>query len=112
MTVSDGQPGTHGELQERCHHHDANVGAPELDKELGRWLPAAIRRADPDGTRLRAYADQVMEEMRRTFRPEFLNRLDDMIVFRPLTSDQIRSIVGILVERVRGELRGQDMGLD
>ena len=53
-----------------------------------------------------------MEELRRTFRPEFLNRLDEMIVFRPLTSDQIAAIVGILVARVRRELRGQGMDLE
>ena len=56
--------------------------------------------------------DQVMEELRRTFRPEFLNRLDEVIVFRPLTTDQIKKIVGVLIERVRRELRGQNMDLD
>jgi len=54
----------------------------------------------------------VMEELRRTFRPEFLNRLDEVIVFRPLTTDQIKEIVGVLIERVRRELRGQNMELD
>jgi ATP-dependent Clp protease ATP-binding subunit ClpC len=53
-----------------------------------------------------------MEELRRTFRPEFLNRLDEIIVFRPLTTEQIAAIVGILIERVRRELRGQKMDLE
>ncbi len=91
----------------------SNVGAPQLDKEVGIGFRAAGSSDAID--RDRAYQrmrDQVMEELRRTFRPEFLNRLDEMIVFRPLTSDQIREIVGILVERVRRELRGQNMDME
>jgi len=52
-----------------------------------------------------------MEELRRTFRPEFLNRVDEIIVFRPLMRDQIRAIVDILMERVKREIRGQGMAL-
>jgi ATP-dependent Clp protease ATP-binding subunit ClpC len=76
-----------------------------------------FRAAGRDDTvdRERAYQrmrEQVMEELRRTFRPEFLNRLDEIITFRPLTSEQIELIVGILIERVRRELRGQNMDLE
>jgi len=56
--------------------------------------------------------DLVMEELKRTFRPEFLNRIDEIIVFRPLTKDQMHSIVRILLERVRRELRGQGMEIE
>ena len=52
-----------------------------------------------------------MEELRRTFRPEFLNRVDEIIVFRPLTREQIKAIVDILMDRVRREIRGQGMAL-
>ena len=91
----------------------SNVGAPQLDKNLGMGFRAA--GADESVDRERVYQrmrDHVMEELRRTFRPEFLNRLDEVIVFRPLTTDQIKTIVGILIERVRHELRGQNMELD
>ena len=91
----------------------SNVGAPQLDKNVGMGFRAA--GADESVDRERAYQrmrDQVMEELRRTFRPEFLNRLDEVIVFRPLTTDQIKEIVGVLIERVRRELRGQNMDLD
>jgi ATP-dependent Clp protease ATP-binding subunit ClpC len=91
----------------------SNVGAPQLDKAVGVGFRAAGFDEAMDRERIyERMRDQVMEEMRRTFRPEFLNRLDEIIVFRPLSSDQIRMIVGILVERVRGELRGQDMDLE
>ena len=91
----------------------SNVGAPQLDKNVGMGFRAA--GADESVDRERAYQrmrDQVMEELRRTFRPEFLNRLDEVIVFRPLTTEQIKEIVGVLIERVRRELRGQNMDLD
>ena len=91
----------------------SNVGAPQLDKEVGIGFRSAGRDETVD--RERAYErmrDQVMEELRRTFRPEFLNRLDELIVFRPLTTEQIRVIVGILIERVRRELRGQNMDFE
>jgi ATP-dependent Clp protease ATP-binding subunit ClpC len=91
----------------------SNVGAPQLDKEVGMGFRAGGRDESVD--REHAYQrmrEHVMEELRRTFRPEFLNRLDEIIVFRPLTSEQIEQIVGILVERVRRELRGQNMDLE
>lgn len=42
----------------------------------------------------------VMEEVKRTFKPEFLNRIDETLVFHPLTSEQIRSIANIMVKRL------------
>ncbi|MGH7504707.1 MAG: AAA family ATPase, partial [Longimicrobiales bacterium] len=45
--------------------------------------------------------DVVLGELRRHFRPEFLNRVDDIIVFRPLTKEQLRQIVELQLERVR-----------
>jgi ATP-dependent Clp protease ATP-binding subunit ClpC len=91
----------------------SNVGAPQLDKEVGMGFRASGRDETMD--RERAYErmrDHVMEELRRTFRPEFLNRLDEVIVFRPLTTAQIAMIVGILVSRVRREMRGQNMDME
>jgi ATP-dependent Clp protease ATP-binding subunit ClpC len=91
----------------------SNVGAPQLDKDVGIGFRAP--GADESIDRERAYKrmrEQVMEELRRTFRPEFLNRLDEIIVFRPLTNEQIKLIVGILIERVRRELRGQNMDFE
>ncbi|MDR7482960.1 MAG: ATP-dependent Clp protease ATP-binding subunit [Armatimonadota bacterium] len=91
----------------------SNVGAPQLDKEVGIGFRAA--GYDETVDRERQYErmrEHVMEELRRTFRPEFLNRLDEIIVFRPLTHEQIKAIVGILMERVRRELRGQNMDLE
>jgi ATP-dependent Clp protease ATP-binding subunit ClpC len=90
----------------------SNVGAPVLNKEVGMGF-RLTRDAKEDQEQIYGrMKDHVMEELRRTFRPEFLNRLDEIIVFRPLTDDQIRSIVGIIKERVRREMRGQGMDLE
>jgi ATP-dependent Clp protease ATP-binding subunit ClpB len=54
----------------------------------------------------------VMEDLRRAFRPEFLNRLDETVVFHQLGREQIRSIVDIQLDRFIGRLREQDISLD
>ena len=52
--------------------------------------------------------DRVTEALKRTFRPEFLNRLDGMMVFRNLTKEQIRDIVDLELNRVHEQLAEQD----
>jgi ATP-dependent Clp protease ATP-binding subunit ClpC len=51
-----------------------------------------------------AMKDRVTEALKRTFRPEFLNRLDGIMVFRSLTKDQIRDIVALELARVNEQL--------
>ncbi|WP_321885309.1 ATP-dependent Clp protease ATP-binding subunit [Paraburkholderia bannensis] len=53
----------------------------------------------------------VMGELRGHFRPEFLNRIDDIIIFKPLTDDELRSIVRLQLEQVRRMARSQDIDL-
>ena len=49
--------------------------------------------------------------LRSQFRPEFLNRIDDTVMFTPLTKDQVRSIVDLLLERLRGRLKDKQLSL-
>ena len=89
----------------------SNVGAPQIQREGGfgfRGVENEQGDAQRTYDRMKAH---VMEELRRTFRPEFLNRVDEIIVFRPLTRAQIKAIVDIRMERVRREIRGQGMAL-
>ena len=53
----------------------------------------------------------VMTSLRSHFRPEFLNRIDDIVVFRPLTRDEIRAIVDLQLDRLAVRLKEQDLGL-
>ena len=48
---------------------------------------------------------RVMDEVKRMFRPEFINRVDELIVFHPLTADNIRSIAGLMVAQVSKRLK-------
>jgi ATP-dependent Clp protease ATP-binding subunit ClpB len=56
--------------------------------------------------------DKVMEELDRIFRPEFLNRIDEIILFRSLTKDDLLKIVDIQMRRLRALLDDRKMGLD
>jgi len=56
--------------------------------------------------------DRVMEELDRTFRPEFLNRVDDIILFRSLTKEDLIEIVDIQMRRLRGLLAERNIELE
>ena len=49
--------------------------------------------------------------LRSHFRPEFLNRIDDTVLFTPLSRDQVRSIVDLLLERLRNRLKDKQLSL-
>jgi ATP-dependent Clp protease ATP-binding subunit ClpC len=53
--------------------------------------------------------DKVMEELKRSFRPEFLNRIDEVIVFHSLTQEHVKSIVDLMMKRVRDQLKAKDV---
>jgi ATP-dependent Clp protease ATP-binding subunit ClpC len=54
----------------------------------------------------------VMDEVRKVFNPEFLNRIDELIVFRPLDHDHMERIIEILLDQVRERLRAHNMTLN
>jgi ATP-dependent Clp protease ATP-binding subunit ClpB len=53
----------------------------------------------------------VMREMRQHFRPEFLNRVDDIVLFKPLTLEEIKQIVSLLTEELRQRLADRNIQL-
>ncbi|MCW2601031.1 MAG: NDP-hexose 4-ketoreductase [Frankiales bacterium] len=55
---------------------------------------------------------KVQEELKQHFRPEFLNRIDDIVVFHQLSQDEIVTIVDLMLARVDAQLRNKDMGLE
>jgi ATP-dependent Clp protease ATP-binding subunit ClpC len=56
--------------------------------------------------------ERVHEELKRHFRPEFLNRIDDIIVFHNLSTDEITEIVDLLIKRVQAQLEAQGLGFE
>src|ERR671919_195178 len=56
--------------------------------------------------------EKVTEELKKSFRPEFLNRIDEVIVFNELTMEEVTEIVDLLIRRVEGQLESQGLGLE
>jgi ATP-dependent Clp protease ATP-binding subunit ClpC len=56
--------------------------------------------------------ERVEEELKRNFRPEFLNRIDEVIVFHELTKPEVHSIVDLLMKRVQDQLESQDVSIE
>jgi len=56
--------------------------------------------------------EKVMEELKRSFRPEFLNRIDEVIVFHSLSREDVKSIVDLMMKRVREQLKAKDVDIE
>ncbi len=56
--------------------------------------------------------DKIMAELRRSFRPEFLNRVDDTVLFKPLTLEEIEKIVGLLMTELEKRLKERGMSVE
>jgi ATP-dependent Clp protease ATP-binding subunit ClpC len=56
--------------------------------------------------------NRVTGELKKVFRPEFLNRIDEVIVFHKLTKEEIKSIVDLLLRRIRSQLAERELQLD
>ena len=79
-----------------------------LTSNLGSQFIAAL----PDGTPVASVEDKVMEIVRGHFRPEFLNRLDEIILFNRLGIEHMAGIVDLQVARVQGMLADRKVALD
>jgi ATP-dependent Clp protease ATP-binding subunit ClpC len=56
--------------------------------------------------------DKVLDEMKKTFRPEFLNRIDGVVVFHALNKEHIRKIVELMLSQVQGQLKEKDLKIE
>ncbi|CDQ41447.1 MULTISPECIES: ATP-dependent protease ATP-binding subunit ClpC [Virgibacillus] len=82
----------------------SNVGASELkrNKYVGFNL-------EEEGQEYKDMKSKVMDEMKKSFRPEFLNRIDETIVFHSLEKKHMKNIVTLMVEQLQRRLKGQDI---
>ena len=78
----------------------SNIGSPHLLDGIGE-----------DGSLKEGARDAVMEELRRHFRPEFLNRVDETVLFLPLRRDQVTRIVDLQMDRLRKRLEERKITL-
>ena len=79
----------------------SNVGSQKILKYRGSTLGELYDRMK----------DEVLAELRKVFRPEFLNRIDEIIVFHPLDTTQLKKIVDIQLGRVRDRLADRKITL-
>ncbi|MBD3177627.1 MAG: AAA domain-containing protein, partial [Armatimonadia bacterium] len=91
----------------------SNVGAQKIDKgrEIGFGVDSGGDAAEENKRRHGAMKDKVMGELKKGFRPEFLNRLDEVIVFHALTAEEILSIVDLEINRVNEQLAAREVTL-
>lgn len=85
----------------------SNVGAREIAKPGAMGFGASAGQLSDAEIKSRA-----MGELKKLFRPEFLNRVDEIVVFKSLTSAQIRGIVDLMVGELRNRLIGQGMSIE
>ena len=67
---------------------------------------------NPDGSIKPEAEEAVMGDLKNHFRPEFLNRLDEIIMFKPLTKDNISNIINLLVADVNKRLADKELEID
>ncbi len=85
----------------------SNVGA----REIAQTTPLGFSNAGGNGLSDKEIKSRVMAEMKRLFRPEFLNRIDEIIVFKSLTEEEIGEIVDLMVADLRDRMIAQNMSI-
>ncbi len=88
----------------------SNVGMQTIRKQ--NILGFAVAEDDLARSEYEKMKENVMEELRRTFRPEFLNRIDDIIVFHSLDKEHIGKIVDLILKDLRERLKDLDITLE
>ena len=106
--LTDGQ-GTVTDFRNTIIIMTSNAGANHLRSTTGTIGFAMGQTAGSDEERAK---QRVMEEVKKLFRPEFLNRIDDMIVFNALGEPQLSKIVDILLRDVKNRLAEQEIQLE
>jgi len=87
----------------------SNIGATEI----ARNTPLGFAVSDDEtGVSYDEMKSRIMGELKKVFRPEFLNRIDDVIVFHKLTKDEIKEIVELLLRRIRQSMAERELQLE
>jgi ATP-dependent Clp protease ATP-binding subunit ClpC len=86
----------------------SNLGAREIQKNT----PMGFKKIDTEDLSYDEIKDKVMSELKRVFRPEFLNRLDEVIVFHKLTEKQVFNIMDLMMSRLGQTLELQGILID
>ena len=86
----------------------SNIGA----REIAQTAPMGFSSQGDGGLSDKEIRNRVEGELKRLFRPEFLNRVDEIVVFKSLTGEQLRGIVDLMVRDLRNRLVAQGMSIE
>ena len=87
----------------------SNIGA----QEIARNTPLGFAVSDDEtGITYEDMKNRIMGELKKVFRPEFLNRIDEVVVFHKLTKEEIKTIVELLLRRIRQSLAERELQLE
>lgn len=87
----------------------SNIGARNITDPKKLGFSAA---ADQEKENYEKIKDSVLDELKRAFRPEFLNRVDDVIVFRPLNEEEIKQIASLMLKSFQKRLIDRDIKVE
>src|SRR5215210_4345052 len=86
----------------------SNLGTRDIQKGPGIGFAASAN----EEVTYEKMRDRVTEELKRSFRPEFLNRIDEVIVFRSLLQEDVKNIVDLMMKRVEEQLKAKDVDIE
>jgi ATP-dependent Clp protease ATP-binding subunit ClpC len=81
-------------------------------RDIAKAVSLGFQSSNDTDSNYERMKEKVNDELKQHFRPEFLNRIDDTIVFHQLTQQQIVEIVDLMIGRVETQLKNKDMGLE
>jgi ATP-dependent Clp protease ATP-binding subunit ClpC len=90
----------------------SNVGVELIRREMSIGFAAKKEGARTEKQTYETMKEKVLTEMRKTFRPEFINRIDEIIVFHQLTEEQLSSIVELVVKDLQGRLADRKLSIE
>ena len=90
----------------------SNLGSNFLKGHMGKKLGFSSGEKEEKEESFEDIRKMIMDEVKRTFRPEFINRIDEIIVFHPLTPENLSEIVDLMLKKVAGKLERFHVSLD
>ncbi|HSI81772.1 MAG TPA: ATP-dependent Clp protease ATP-binding subunit [Solirubrobacterales bacterium] len=87
----------------------SNIGAKDIARNVSFGFGASDEET---GTSYEDMKERIMGELKKVFRPEFLNRIDEVIVFHKLTKDEIKEIIDLMITRVRAQVAEHELQLE
>ncbi|MCD6358630.1 MAG: AAA family ATPase, partial [Dehalococcoidia bacterium] len=90
----------------------SNIGAELIRKGTSIGFVSHADEAKGQQREYESMKDKVLAEVKKTFRPEFLNRIDSIVVFHSLTKEQVREIVDIMLETIKKQLSEKELQLE